>query len=217
VVLQIIGNLLVKAATAPFALLGAIVGGGEELAYVDFAPGRAALTPAAQAKLKSLAKALADRPGLKIDVAARAIPDVDGDGLRRASLERALRMRKQKDLSAAGESAPVLDEIPIGPADYAKYLKGVYGDTRLANKPRNFLGIAKDIPATEMEALLLAGYPVDDNSLRELANHRALAVKDWLASSGNVPAARVFIVAPRLDREGLKAGETPTRVDFAIR
>lgn len=217
VVVQIIGNLLTKAATAPFALLGAIVGGGEQLAYVEFAPGRAALTPAAEAKLTSLAKALADRPGLKLDAMGRAIPDVDGEGLRRASLEQAMRIRKQKDLSAAGKPAPALDDIPIDAADYAKYLKGVYGDTKLKNKPRNLIGMARDIPATEMEALLLAGYPVDENALRELANQRSQVVKEWLTSKGNIPAARVFVVAPRLGAEGLKAGDAPTRVDFAIR
>lgn len=39
VVWKIIGNLLVKAATSPFALLGAVFGGGEQLSYLEFAPG----------------------------------------------------------------------------------------------------------------------------------------------------------------------------------
>jgi hypothetical protein len=147
----------------------------------------------------------------------RAIPEADGEGLRRASLEQAMRIRKQKDLVAAGETAPALGDITIDAADHAKYLKGVYGDTRLKDKPRNLVGMAKDIPAAEMEALLLAGYPVDENALRELANQRAQVVKDWFVSKGRIEAARVFIVAPRLGAEGLKAGETPTRVDFAIR
>jgi hypothetical protein len=214
---QIFRNLLTKAATAPFALLGALVGGGEQLAYIEFAPGHAALTPAAEAKLASLAKALADRPGLKLDAAGRAIPDVDGPGLKRAALEQAIRIRKQKALSAAGESAPPLEAITVDSSDYAKYLKGVYGDTKLPNKPRNFIGMAKDIPAAQMEALLLAGYPIDENALRELASRRAQVVKGWLTSTGNIPAERIFIVAPRIGAEGLKGEGAPTRVDFAIR
>ena len=217
VVVQIIGNLLAKVATAPFALLGAIAGGGEQLSYVEFAPGSAALTPAAEAKLASLAKALADRPGLKVDAMGRAIPEADSQGLKRASLEQAMRIRKQKDLAAAGEGAAALDDISIDASDYAKYLKGVYGDARLKDKPRNFIGMAKDIPAAEMESLLLASYSVDENALRELANQRAQVVKGWFASKGGIEAARVFVIAPRLSAEGLKAGETPTRVEFAIR
>jgi hypothetical protein len=40
-VFKVVVNLIVKAATSPFSLLGALVGGGEELSFVDFQPGRA--------------------------------------------------------------------------------------------------------------------------------------------------------------------------------
>lgn len=218
VVVQIIVNLLTKAMTAPFALLGAIVGGGgEQLAYVEFAPGRAELTPAAIGKLTTLAKALADRPALKLDAAGRAIPDADREGLKRAALERALRLSKQKDIARSnGAPAPALEAIAIDAAEREKYLKAAYKDTNLKGKPRNFIGMAKDVPAAEMEAMLLASYEVGDDGLRDLANRRAQAVKDWLSAKGGIPAERLFIVAPRLGSEGVKEG-APTRVDFAIR
>jgi uncharacterized protein involved in outer membrane biogenesis len=218
VVVQIFVNLLAKAATAPFALLGAIVGGGgEQLAYVEFAPGSAALAPAAEAKLGTLAKALVDRPGLKLDIAGRAIPDADREGLRRAALERALRTQKQKDLARSGESAPALADIAIDAGEREKYLARVYSDTRLPDKPRNFIGIAKDVPAAQMESMLLASYPVDEAALRELADHRAQAAKEWIATRGNVPRERVFVLASRVGTEGLKGEGAPTRADFAIR
>ena len=70
VVVQIIVNLITKAVTAPFALLGAIAGGhGEELAFVEFAPGRADVVASRPRRsCRSLAKALTDRPALKLDV-----------------------------------------------------------------------------------------------------------------------------------------------------
>ncbi len=40
-VFKVVLNLIVKAATSPFSLLGALVGGGEELSFVDFPAGRA--------------------------------------------------------------------------------------------------------------------------------------------------------------------------------
>ena len=217
VIVQVIVNLLTKAVTAPFALLGSLVGGGEELAYVEFAPGEAVLAPAAQAKLASLSKALVERPGLKIEAAGRAIPDVDGPALRRAALEREIRIRKQKDMAEAGQSAPPLEEIPVAAADYAKYLKPIYRETDLPGKPRNFIGMQKDIPAEEMEKRLLAGYRIDEAALRELASHRAQIVRDWLTTRGNVTAERVFVVAPKVGAEGLKAGGAPTRVDFSMK
>ena len=218
VLVQIFVNLITRAATAPFAVLGSIVGGqGEQLAWVEFAPGRADLSAAAQAKLETLAKALTDRPALKLDASGRAVPDVDREGLKRARLEGAMRAQKQKALAAQGESAPPLDEIRIDAAEYPKYLAAVYRDTDLPGKPRNFLGFAKTIPDAEMEKLLLDSYKVDDQALVTLANARAQAVKSWLVEHGHVATDRVFIVAPKLGTQGITDKGLPTRVDFAIR
>ncbi len=71
---QVVGNLLKKAITAPFSLLTAAFGGGgggsgaagggagEDLAYVEFDPGRDEIGDAGQKKLEKVSKALLDRP-----------------------------------------------------------------------------------------------------------------------------------------------------------
>ena len=218
VVVQIFVNLITRAVTAPFALLGQIAGaGGEQLAYVEFAPGHAELAAAAQTKLETLAKALTDRPALKLDASGRAVPDVDREGLKHARLDAALRAQKQKALAARGESAPPLEQIQVDAAERPKYLAAVYRDSDLPGKPRNFLGIAKTIPDAEMEKLLLESYKVDDAALTALANARAQAVKSWLVEQGHIAPERVFIVAPKLGAEGITDQGLPTRVDFAIR
>ena len=218
IIVQVVVNLVTKAATAPFALLGALAGGGgEQLAYVEFAPGRAEISTAAETKLRSLSKALADRPGLKLDAAGRAVPELDRDGLKRAALDHALRSQKQKAVASQGESAPPLDSVVIEASEYPKYLAAVYRDANLPDRPRNVLGMAKDIPPAEMEALLLASYGADDEALRSLANRRAQTVKDWLAGSGGIAGERVFIVSPKLGGEGIEDKGPPTRVDFALK
>ncbi len=219
VIVQIIVNLLTKIVTAPFAVLGAIIGGphSEQLAYVEFAPGQTELSPDAETKLGSLAKALADRPALKLDAAGRSAPDVDRDGLKRVALDRAMRIQKQKALASQGESAPSVDTLKIDAAEAPKYIALVYRDSNLPDKPRNVLGIAKDVPPAEMEAMLLASYPVDDEALRSLANQRAQAVKEWFVGTGGIASERVFVVAPKLNAEGVTDKGAPTRVDFAIR
>ncbi len=218
VLVQIFVNLFTRAATAPFAVLGSIVGGaGEQLAYVEFAAGHAELAAAADAKLETLAKALTDRPALKLDASGRAVPDVDREGLKNARLDAAMRTQKQKVLAAQGESAPPLDQIRIDAAERPKYLAAVYRATDLPGKPKNFLGIAKTVPDAEMEKLLLDSYKVDDAALTALANARAQAVKSWLVEQGHIAPERVFIVAPKLGTEGITDKGLPTRVDFAIR
>ena len=75
---------LEKVQRSPFALLGSQFGAGEELAYLDFPAGAATLDPDAQRKLKTLATALAGRPGLSLEVCGRADPEADGAEIRRA-------------------------------------------------------------------------------------------------------------------------------------
>ena len=105
----------------------------------------------------------------------------------------------------------------IEASEYPKYLAAVYRDANLPDRPRNVLGMAKDIPPAEMEALLLASYGADDEALRSLANRRAQTVKDWLAGSGGIAGERVFIVSPKLGGEGIEDKGPPTRVDFALK
>ncbi|MBS1209587.1 MAG: hypothetical protein H6R19_1985, partial [Proteobacteria bacterium] len=51
VILRVITNLIGKAATAPFALIGSMFGGGEELSFLDFEPGSALIRASAEEKL----------------------------------------------------------------------------------------------------------------------------------------------------------------------
>jgi hypothetical protein len=215
-IVRVIINLITKVVTAPFALLGALAGGSEQLAYVEFAPGRSALPAAGETKLRTLAKALGDRPALKLDVTGRAIPDVDREGLKRAQLDLAIHRQKQK-AGGQGAAPAAPDDVSVDAAEYPRLLTAVYGDAKLPDKPKNALGFAKEIPAAEMEALLLASYPVDDEALRALANQRAQVVKSWLADQGGVASERMFLVASKLDATGVKDSGAPTRVDFALK
>ncbi|MGH7495800.1 MAG: DUF748 domain-containing protein [bacterium] len=76
-------NLLVKAVTSPFKLLGSLFGGGddEDLEHVSFSPGADSLATGQRTKLDSLAKALTERPGLKLDVRGVAAPALDREAL----------------------------------------------------------------------------------------------------------------------------------------
>src|SRR5581483_763834 len=72
-------NLFVKVATAPFAALGHLFGGhGEEMKYIDFAPGSAELDDASKEKLNSLSKALEEHTQLQLDVPIVYSQDLDG-------------------------------------------------------------------------------------------------------------------------------------------
>ena len=224
-IIQVIVNLIGKAVTAPFALLGAAFGGGEELSTLEFAAGSARLDAAAQQRVDTLAKALADRPALKLDITGRADPVADREALNRAAVETALRREKMKSLAAAGTAPPSLERVTIGAEERNRWLAAAYREAPLPDRPRNVLGMLKDVPAAEMEAMLRAHATVDDEALRALANTRAQAVKDAIAAKG-VAVDRLFLVAPRLGAEAgaataggdrTRPAGAPSRVELALR
>ena len=214
-VIRAIIGLIVKIATAPFAILGALGGHGEELAYIEFAPGSALLDQTADDKVKAVAKALNDRPAIKLDVAGRVDPTADREALRHAAVERQVRAQKFNDLVKSGEPPASVDAVQVPAAEYDALLARAYKAANFA-KPKNAIGLNKDLPRAEMEALMLENAKVSDEDLRSLADRRAQAVRTTLLQDEHVPAERVFLVAPRLDAEGLKDKGKPTRVDFAL-
>ena len=72
VLVNVFVNLLSKAATAPFLLLGSAFCGGEELSEVTFLPGRADIGSEAEKRLQALSKALIDRPALELEIIGEA-------------------------------------------------------------------------------------------------------------------------------------------------
>jgi Domain of Unknown Function (DUF748) len=208
-------GLIVKVVTAPFAVLGSLSGHGEELAYIEFAPGSPAIDKTGEDKVKVLAKALVDRPSIRIDVAGRVDPAQDRDGLKRAAVDREVRAQKFNDLVRSGEPPASVDAVEVSASEYDALLMRVYKAASFT-KPRNAIGIPKDLPRAEMETLLLADAKVTDDDLRSLAEHRAQAVRSRLIDGEHVPEGRVFLIAPRLDAQGIKDSGKPTRVDFAL-
>src|SRR4029453_12816101 len=99
-IIRVIVNLIAKAVTAPFALLSAAFGKGEELSTVPFAPGNATLDAEAQSRLDTLAKALAGRPALRLDIGGRADTAGDRDALRHAAVDSAMKHEKMKSLAS---------------------------------------------------------------------------------------------------------------------
>ncbi|ESJ15808.1 2OG-Fe(II) oxygenase, partial [Cupriavidus sp. HPC(L)] len=224
VIMRVIVNLLTKAITSPFSLIASAFGGGDELGYVEFAPGSANLTDAGRRKVETLGKALNDRPGLRLEITGRIDPATDAAGARRAWLDEQVAEQKVRELRQSAREQRAADDedgeqgakVTVSPQEYPKYLEAVYRRSSI-KKPRNLIGMAKSLPTAEMEALLLQNAPVTDSGLRQLAERRALTVKQALEREGKVPEARLFLTAPKLDTDGIRDKGSPNRVDFTIR
>jgi hypothetical protein len=75
--------------------------------------------------------------------------------------------------------------------------------------------LTKSLPDDEMKSALAANAPITDASLRDLAQQRAQAVQQYF--EGKIDSSRVFIVAPKLDADGIKDKGATTRVDFGLK
>ncbi len=226
VIVRVIVNLLTKAITSPFSLIASAFGGsGEELGYIEFAPGSSTLTDAARDKITTVGKALNDRPSLRLEISGRIDPATDADGARRVWLDQRVAEAKQRELRRSAQAGAQAEEgeggeqgarVTVSPQEYPKYVAAVYKRESF-RKPTNFIGLNKSLSTQEMEKLLLEHAPVTDTELRALADQRALAVKQALERDGKVPDAKLFLTAPKLTAEGIKDKGGPNRVDFSIR
>lgn len=217
IVWQVIKNLLVKAATSPLALLGALSGGAEDFSAIVFPTGSANLTETEQAKLVKIADALRDRPELKIEVKGYVDPDNDPEGYRRELLQEKIRRERLFDLrKQQGETAPTdAAKIVVTASEYPDYLWRVYKSADFP-KPRNLVGLVKHLPDEELEKLLLANTKIGNEELTSLAQLRAATVVTALTEPGRIPRDRIFLGTS--DIAAMPAGEglSRSRVEFGM-
>jgi hypothetical protein len=214
IVLQVIGNLIVKAVTSPFALLGAAFGGSEQMNYLEFDYGSTAISAEGQKKLDALAKALVNRPSLKLDMESFVDVEQDREYLRNLFFARKLQAQKVLDQTKRGLPRVPVDEVTVESQEYEKYLKMAY-DAEKFPKPRNFIGMVKSLPPDEMEKLIRTHIQVTEDDLRALASQRANVVKEALTRAQVAPE-RIFILTPKALAPEKKDKQKDSRVEFKI-
>jgi len=216
VIVKVLLNLVMKAATSPFTLLASLFGGGEELSYVAFEPGHSTLSAEAEKHLETLSKALRDRSGLKLELTGFVDPEAEQEGLKRARLEYRVKAQKATELARRGQASGNVADITLSAEEYQRYLERVYKAADI-KKPRNLIGLTKSLPVEEMENLLLANSPTDSVGLERLAKDRGIAVQAWLVEKGGIDQGRVFLLAPKVGGESPKGAPAGGRVDFSLR
>ena len=200
-------HLLEKAVTAPFAMLGRLFGGGADVNRIEFAPGSATLLPAAQARVTAVAKALAQRPQLQLQVPAVFSPDIDRPALAQRQLRHEL-----VSLARSGAGAPsghgrrrqptpaptAGREVLELPGEHYRLLVAAYHDAFGPKAP--LPAAAQKVPPydpaiLEMQSALLEHSQISDADLQALGQQRAQAIRAAILAAGGVAAGRVGISA----------------------
>jgi len=219
IIWKVFVNILEKAVTAPFALLGALFGGGPDLQFIDFKPGVADLDQAALDKTQAMVKALNARPQLKIEVPIAVVADLDRPRLVEAKLQAEI----QEAQTARGHGKSPAAALPFDLLEPAARL-GILAELYAKNgggEPKYPESIAAlktkpEITAAKIEFLsgeLRSRIAVGEADLTALGQQRAANLQQVLLTGTQIDPERVFLVAN--DKAKNEGGLV--RLEFALR
>jgi hypothetical protein len=201
VVLRVIRNVLVKAATAPFSMLASLAGGGDgDLKYLPFQAGDARLAGGTRDKVARLADILKDRENLTVVLTGEA-----SENDRRA-------LGEAEVVDDLGGNWPGLDTALTG-EDWRERILDTYED-RLDRDRGTLEGESDSDRAREAWRRMLeqAAADVDNDALLALARERARVARDQLTEEHGLPGDRVRLGDPRADGDvsgvGLGVGDS---------
>ena len=217
IVWQTLRNLIVKAAAAPFKLIGGLVSGGgsQDLGTVSFAPGSSDLSKDAEAALVKLSQALKERPALRLEIEGTAAKSSDGPLLAEQRLEREYQYNYYKMLQRRGDKVPAkasLLEVPD--SEKGPLLEGIYRTRLKVQPPVEWKDLGKEERTAKMRADVIQFWSSSEVLLRELGQERASSIKDYLVDKGQLADDRVYFIDAQLG-EAEKDGKvvTPMHLD----
>jgi len=202
VIWQVVGNVFEKVVTAPFRLIGSLFAGADKAQYIDFAPGSASLSQGSAEALGALAKALVQRPELKLDIPAGPGIREDATAMADAAIEKAV---------LAEEGGKVTSVAALDADDQHDGLEDLYR-AKLGKKPafpefsadalKTAPGAKPDADDDDRRTLLetqwLRGelrksFTPSGAELAALGTARATAVRNAFLADGSIDPARVFM------------------------
>ncbi|SEM92171.1 Uncharacterized protein involved in outer membrane biogenesis [Pseudomonas sp. ok272] len=201
IVWQTLRNLIVKAAAAPFKLIGGLISGGgsEDLGSVSFGPGSSELSTDAQGALDKLASALKERPALRLEIEGTAAKDSDGPLIAQQRLEREYQYNYYKILQRRGDKVPAqasLLQVPDSEKD--PLLEGIYRTRLKTQPPVEWKDLGKEERYNKMRDGIIQFWGASDVLLRQLGQDRASSIKDYLVDKAQLADDRVYFIDANL-------------------
>jgi hypothetical protein len=206
VVVQAIVGLITKVVSAPFRMLGSLIGvDSEDFGQFHFLAGRSDLTPPEIEKISQLQEALQQRPELSVEVGGVFDEAVDGPRLR------FFRLRQQVVDRLGGEATDSDDDFEMLDAEIRSVLETLFVERFPESPPEtlkaSYMAAPADDPeakpvldelayAAELRDRLLAAEEITGEDLRRLANERANAIREAFLADGGFEPERITVAAP---------------------
>lgn len=217
IVWRAIGNLLTKVVTAPFRLLGSLVGvDSEDFGTLHFSAGVAEISPPDREQLVKLAEAMQQRPELQLEVAGSYVEAVDKPALQTRQVDERIEQavaglqsegeelvtvkRRQVLEQQLANSDPALD-LPALQAEYSRIPPG--------EDPEKADPVLDETAYLEaLRQRLIELEPVPEAALLSLADARADAVMAQLTGDDSIaPLALTRLPSAAVD--AADNGEVP--------
>lgn len=194
IVWQTLRNLVLRAAQAPFKFIAGLVDGDQDLSQIAFAAGSSELDSEARKALDTLARALQQRPTLRLEVEGMSATSSDGPLLAEQRLQREYQESQYRILQRRGDKVPAdASLIQVDEDDKSVLLEGIYRSRLQQQPPAQWKELKKKQRAERMREAVLASWAESTALLRSLSRDRAAAIKGYLVDHG-LNAERVFLL-----------------------
>jgi len=204
VIWQAFAGLITKVVTAPFRLLGSLIGiDSEDLGQFQYLAGRSDLTPPELEKIAQLETALQQRPELSIEIQGVTDPAIDIPALKFIHLRDIVLERTGGESGGEDAENLMLDEEVRGL--FESLFSERFPDIPLDSLRAAHMNPPPDNPeanpvlddlaySADLRDRLLASEPVSEQDLAGLATARAEAVRQAFLASGQFSENRIVIV-----------------------
>ena len=207
IIINAFTNVITKAVTSPFSLLANLAGSDEELNHIQFQPGLASLDTNEQDRLSKLAKALDDRPKLKISINGSVELTGDSQALAELNVQQALlNLSGLESLPADFSASRIPASGPLvvaleGLAEQQLKLSIKEERTKIEQQLKD-KAEAADVNSAQVTTVLHLGLynqlvnaqEIDTHALSNLAEARAKAIKAYLVDKNQISPDRVFLL-----------------------
>jgi len=203
VIWKAFSGLITKVVSAPFRLLGSLIGiDSEDLGQFQFLAGRSDLTPPELEKIAQLQQALQQRPELRIEIKGPYDSEVDKPKLQFFSLREQVISRLGQEAVNPADERGMLDEeirailesllLERFPEQSLPDLKTVHTRPPVDN-PEGKPVLDQLAYATDLRDRLLASEVITAQDFEQLAKDRAEAIRSAFLADENFDADRVVI------------------------
>ncbi|HFD13533.1 MAG TPA: DUF748 domain-containing protein [Crenotrichaceae bacterium] len=219
---KVLINLLTKAATSPFSLIGGLVGSADDMSGIVFARGTSKLDNAQIEKLDKITEALNARPKLKIEIKGLAITETDRLGLKENRLLAKMKKIKWREIKGDDNAPSESSLVELSDKDRKQMIAELYQDeipdaqSPQTTKSETGEDIIPDNYYHMARKSLLDQIQISDLDLQQLAQERANNIAHQLIQVGGLPANRIFVLKETIEQQANPEPEKTVTVKLAL-